>query len=84
MRQVREVLRLRTAGVGLNEIARRGDATRRWERRANIDWATAVLGLLVTPRRRTSVERARGLRPWQMERAAILGDRVLEPHFDRR
>jgi hypothetical protein len=26
MRQVREVLRLTTAGVGLNEIARRGDA----------------------------------------------------------
>jgi hypothetical protein len=42
-----------------------------------------VLDLLVTPGRRTSEERAHRLRPWQMERAAILGDRVLEPHFDR-
>jgi hypothetical protein len=43
-----------------------------------------VLGLLVTPRRRTSEERAQGLRPPQMQWAAILGGRVLEPHFDRR
>jgi hypothetical protein len=40
-----------------------------------------VLDLLVTPGRRTSEERARGLRPQQMQWAAIFGDRVLEPHF---
>jgi hypothetical protein len=65
-------------------MVRTKDLTRQWERRANTDWAPVVLDLLVRPGRRTSVERAHGLRPRQVQWATILGDCVLEPHFERR
>jgi hypothetical protein len=53
-------------------------------RLSNLHECAWWLDLLVTPGRCTSKERAHWLRPWQMERAAILGDRVLKPHLHRR
>jgi hypothetical protein len=53
-------------------------------RLSNLHEGAWWLDLLVTPGRCTSKERAHWLRPWQMKRATILGDCVLEPHLHRR